>query len=59
MASEAMTLGKNGKRYITRGWPGSHHVKRATSKKARRIARKAIRETDGDIMEATTKGWVW
>lgn len=59
MAVEAKTLSKNGKRAYTRGWTGSRWVKRATSKKARRNAREAIRDNDGDILKPATKGWVW
>lgn len=59
MASDCMTLSKNGKRKYTQGWTGSHHVKRNTSKKARRIARAAIRDNEGVINKPTTKGWSW
>ncbi len=59
MANSAMTLCKNGKRAYTRGWNGSRHIKRATSRKARRIARKAVKDNEGFITEPTTKGWVW
>lgn len=59
MGSEAMTLSRNGKRAYTRGWDGARHVKRATAKKSRRIARKAVRDNEGVVMEPVTKGWVW
>lgn len=59
MAAEAMTLCKNGKRKYTRGWEGAKYVKRATAKKARRNVRKAIRDNDGEVLKADTKGWVW
>ena len=53
------TLCKNGKRYATRGWTGAKHVKRETSKHERRQARAAIRDNDGEIKAARTKGWAW
>lgn len=57
--SAANTLSRNGKRYVTRGWRGARYVKRATSKRARRLAREAIRENDGESVKAVIRGWIW
>jgi hypothetical protein len=54
-----MSLCENGKRKYTRGWDGAKYVKRQTSRKARRNVRAAIRDNDGEVLQANTKGWVW
>lgn len=59
MSCRPKTLSRNGKRYHTRDWSGSGHIKRATAKYARRLARKAIRDNDGDITFSVINGWVW
>lgn len=57
--SAPMSLCENGKRKYTRGWDGAKYVKRQTSRKARRNVRAAIRDNDGEVLQANTKGWVW
>jgi hypothetical protein len=60
MASEAMALCCKGKRKYTRGWTGAAYVKRATSKRARRLAREALKDGgEGEITKPLTRGWVW
>lgn len=54
-----MTLCSRGRRGPTRGWRNAKHVKRATNKLRRRLARAALRSDDGDIKIKLTQGWVW
>lgn len=59
MAADVGTLRHKGGRYETRGWNGAGYVKRATAKRARRLARRAVRDNESDVIASATKGWSW
>lgn len=50
MAADVGTLRHKGGRFITRGWNGTGYVKRATAKRARRLARRAVRDNELELV---------
>lgn len=59
MSNKVMQLTHKGGRYQTRGWTGAKFVKRQTSKKSRRLIKKAIRENEGEEQKPIIRGWNW
>lgn len=59
MAVSNLSLTHKGGRKQTRGWVGSKHYKKQTSRANRRYVLRQLKEGQEDIVSASKKGWVW